>query len=552
MSAGSAPRELELKFQLDDAARTRLAGAGLSPQAATSVKRLTSTYWDTPDGVLLAAHVALRVRRTPDGWVQTVKAEGDGPFDRFEWEAPVSSEHPERAALPPETTPPGKVVHAALDRLAPMFTTDFERTAWRLVPNAALQVEVAMDLGEVRADGAEPRRIAEFEAECLSGTPIAFWQWATRFAARHRLRLGYATKNERGLRLAGRLPALPTPVKAAEVEGAGRAVPDPDATAAVAAARAARACIAHFAANVDPLLETEHPSAAHQLRVALRRLRAVVRFFGLGAIDPGWQEVETQARALADAAGKLRDADVFAAGTLAALREALPGDPAIDALGAALSRAQQIDRAAAREMVRGVAATRLVLQAMLLAARLERAPSRRRATPPLDARRQRFGDFAALQVADAHARLRKRAKRADDAESWHRARISGKNLRYAIEFAETALPKPRQVRQAAERLAELQELLGAANDAEVAAGVAARLLRSEADQAIGSVDATRAVALIEGWAAHGRAMQGRKMEERARKLVARLGDDLARTLERAEALRVLHEEQARLAAAGAA
>ena len=519
------PVELELKFALDAAAIERLRAAGLTADGAQR-SVLRSVYWDTPEGELAGARLALRVRRTASGWVQTVKGEGEAPFARFEWEAAVASETPERAALPSAHDPRGAVVHRAFDRLAPLFATEFERLAWRLRPAPSLTVELAADTGRIEAGGhAAP--IAELEAERIAGSALVFHRWALRFATRHGLRLTYPTKSERGLRLAARLPDAAEAVKAEAV------APPAESSAAQAASRVVRACVAHFTANVAPVQAGEAPEPVHQARVALRRLRAALKFFELPAREPGWQRVDALARKLADILGRLRDADVLAAGLLAELQAAMPQDAALAAASAGLARYREQERAAVRAAVAGRDATRLVLAALYLSERLTRTVRGRRG--PDDLRATPFGAFAAHRLDALAARLRKRARRAaasSQADAWHQVRIAAKNVRYALEFASQALPARKRVRRALRRLAALQQHLGAAQDGAVASATATRTLSGRADTAT----VVRTAALVDGWVARTRASRHDAQARRAQRLARRIDRDLRKVLARAPGL----------------
>ena len=64
--------ETELKFRLGPGAVVRLSGHP-ALQGPQTTQNLRSVYFDTPNGVLRAAGCGLRVRRTPDGFVQTLK-----------------------------------------------------------------------------------------------------------------------------------------------------------------------------------------------------------------------------------------------------------------------------------------------------------------------------------------------------------------------------------------------------------------------------------------------------------------------------------------------
>ena len=79
--------EIELKFRIPPGrlAALRRAVATITAQ----VQPLAAAYFDTPGEHLAAARMALRLRREGDAWVQTLKAEGAGPLQRLEHNAPV-------------------------------------------------------------------------------------------------------------------------------------------------------------------------------------------------------------------------------------------------------------------------------------------------------------------------------------------------------------------------------------------------------------------------------------------------------------------------------
>lgn len=471
-------RELELKFALPLALQDSLARDAVGAEHA---RRVWSCYYDTPDGALARARIAVRVRRHGEHWLQTVKAEGDDRFERFEWERPIAGAVPERDALPPETTSAGALAHRSFGQWRALFETDFERTARQLSPAPGLLVEIARDIGELRCgDAREP--IREVELECLAGTHVAFFAWALEWAVREHACLLWPSKNERGLRLAARLPLAPVPVKAAP------AAPPAEAGAMEAAAAVVRGCIAHAGSNVEAILASEVPEGPHQFRVALRRLRAAIRFFDLRARDAAWEALDARASALADSAGRVRDIDVFEAGLLRTLRARFADDAALETLARALATARDDARRELRRELASPALTEFVLRARLAAEQL--AAERDGAT--------RFDAFAAHRLHALHRRVVRRAQRAVDADGWHRTRIAVKNLRYALEFATQALPREVDGERAVALLARWQEALGAGQDLAVARDVAAGAL---ARPGVPSDAAIRATALIDGWQA---------------------------------------------------
>ena len=375
--AGTA--ELELKFKYDDAAGLRLGKSGFDRERVWRSIRLWTTYYDTPDGALANARVALRVRKTPEGYVQTVKADGAVPFERFEFERPIPGPNPQLSALPGIDTHAGKVIHRHFDRLRALFVTNFERLIWRIQASRSLVVELCVDTGEITADlpdaqyddlgGAPIARtvrwpIREIEIERISGTRLGFLWWALRFAERHQLHLILPTKHESGLRLCGRLPLVPAPVRGADSTLKG------SQTIGEAAATALRETLVHLLGNLDPLLQGEDPEAIHQLRVALRRFRCTIRFFALPEHDPRWQAIEQTARALLNGSGEARDADVFSLGLLEEVRAAFPNDAALAALVQGTQRVRAQAQHRNREMFNSQALTRFALTVLSLCERL--------------------------------------------------------------------------------------------------------------------------------------------------------------------------------------
>src|SRR5215469_1976986 len=87
-------REIKLALprdQVDAALRLFETRAGAPGRAI----RLENIYFDTPALTLARAKSALRLRRTPEGWLQTFKTAGvaqNGLHARHEWEMPVAGE----------------------------------------------------------------------------------------------------------------------------------------------------------------------------------------------------------------------------------------------------------------------------------------------------------------------------------------------------------------------------------------------------------------------------------------------------------------------------
>lgn len=183
---------------------------------------LGNVYFDTPDLDLARSKVALRLRRTPDGWLQTLKTAGqakDGLHARGEWEMPVPDDALDLPALLAmcDDAEAVRSVSEHAPRLASVFRTDFERTTWDVTVGGS-DIEAALDLGKVHLgdDLSEPTPsstgmapeiaevpIREIELELKTGDESALWQLAqTLQDAIPGLRPDDVSKAARGYRLA--------------------------------------------------------------------------------------------------------------------------------------------------------------------------------------------------------------------------------------------------------------------------------------------------------------------------------------------------------------
>lgn len=101
--------------------------------------------------------------------------------------------------LPQEAWPEGIDVSLLDGKLAPLFTTDFTREAL-LVNEGESRIEVALDQGEIKADGrSEP--ISELEMELKEGRLEDVLALAKRLSSTSGIRLGSQSKAARGYRL---------------------------------------------------------------------------------------------------------------------------------------------------------------------------------------------------------------------------------------------------------------------------------------------------------------------------------------------------------------
>ncbi|WNL39717.1 CYTH domain-containing protein [Halomonas sp. PAMB 3232] len=209
-----SPLEVELKLALPAASIDALLSYPALAKAPTR-KRLTNTYYDTPNKDLSRQGIAVRLRQTGGQTLQTVKTKGHGGgglSTRGEWEWAVSKglDIKALAALPPFEN----VSIEALKALTPTLATDFDRRSWMIDWNDS-RIELVLDEGEVRANGARAV-ICEIELELKEGAPDALWSLALSMSSFVPLRPSDSSKAARGNALSHgewTLPQANTPSK---------------------------------------------------------------------------------------------------------------------------------------------------------------------------------------------------------------------------------------------------------------------------------------------------------------------------------------------------
>src|SRR6185369_9079911 len=176
--------------------------------------KLVTRYFDTPDEALRRAGMALRLRREGARWLQAVKSRGGsvaGLESRGEWEVPVAGPGLSLEAF--KATPAFKLLGArGFKALAPVFETDFARTLIPLAFADGSTAELCLDQGRIKSGG-RSAPLCEIELELKQGRAERLFELAGELAEVVPLRIGRASKAERGQALAARRAAQP--VKAA-------------------------------------------------------------------------------------------------------------------------------------------------------------------------------------------------------------------------------------------------------------------------------------------------------------------------------------------------
>ena len=235
------------------------------------------------------------------------------------------------------------------------------------------------------------------------------------------------------------------------------------------------------------------PEGVHQMRVAMRRMRSLLRVFRPACDGAALRGFDARLKELAALLGPARDWDVFLDGLGAEVAAALPADPRIAALQHAARALQQGAYAALRPALQGPPLRRIAWEAVAL---IETRPWRAEATETAAERRaQPLEDFAASVLDKRWTRITEGGETiaALPDAAFHALRIEAKRLRYAAELF-APLWGRKKARRFLDRLAAVQEAFGLANDAVVARALMASLT------ARGDAGLTWAGGVAEGWA----------------------------------------------------
>lgn len=488
--------EVELKLSLPPEKALRL---GRNPflrslarrRAATT--RLVSTYFDTPDLKLAAHGMSLRVRRHGAKRIQTLKLPVDPSISplqvRREIEFEIDGDTPVLDRFDDDYLKQFFVENGIADDLRPVFVTEFDRRVWPLQMFDS-EIELAIDQGEIRS-GNRRMSLSEAELELKTGRPERLYELALALHGTVPFQLEPRAKSARGYALFQNVRAEPQRAAPVRLE--------PEMSAAQAFVEIARNCLEQLRANEEPARQGEDPEGIHQMRVAVRRLRALVSIYRDDIDGAVHGYLSSELRWLQRQLGPARDWDVFLAGTLDPLHVRLDTELSIESMR---REARALRDAAHATAVAAMAApryTELLLKLELWLGNGGWAAPIGPGEPPR-ALSGTVTAFAREVLQRRHKRLRKYGgKHAELREAeLHRLRLLTKKMRYATEFFRELFPRKAAKRYHA-ALVEIQETLGSLNDAVVSRQLIAELERRMALSA--PALAPRAAGVVLGWQA---------------------------------------------------
>ena len=487
-TAATSVAEIELKLLVDPGRLAELEDAPIIVANARNKgtrRHLKSVYYDTPERMLWRNGLTLRVRQNGPRFTQTMKTEsGDDPLRRGEWEAAVSSLAPDIALAMPFV--PAKLrADLARQPLQAVFISDIRRHQ-RIVELPSGAVEIAFDQGVLKS-GDRSLPVSEIELELKGGSAAAIYDLALRLAEHGPLRPSIRSKSARGFDLVDDVPPAARRPRKLRLDAS---IALDDALAIIL-----RSCLQHLLQSLPAAGDGRNPEGVHQLRVALRRLRAALDLMRMVPSPGKLETLRSDARWLAHSVSAARGWDIFQTETRPAVAQACPAIKGFDGLAETAEK----HRSAAYGHVRLALADRRCASFVLgLGGWIETRGWRGDVAPEgLGQLAEPAINFAHRILSEQHAKALKRGRRFKtlDAEQRHRLRLVLKKLRYVGDFLLPLYEDRRSVKRFTRRLAELQEELGCYNDMATTAPLLAALCAESAESATGA-------AAIAGWQAH--------------------------------------------------
>jgi len=458
MTGDSKEVELKLRIAPEDIVvlrkHPRFAGALRDPIRET----LNSVYFDSNRRLLHKNGLTLRVRHIGDKRVQTIKTTNPtscGLLERLEWEQTIEGDKPDLTHAKDTALGP-LLADDVRYGLQPVFETRIERTSYQL-SESGTELIVATDEGQIIA-GDSSCPVSEIELELKHGSRNQLFKIAREIINIVPAHLDVKSKPERGYELLAKAPV------------AAETARDPELTAGMNAGRAfiliGRACLRQLVANVPATIDRD-AEALHQLRVALRRLRAAISLFSRVVSDDRVNAIKTELRWLARECGPARDLDVLLIEVLKPLQRQNANEPGLVSINKMFTRRRLKTYQLALDAVQSDRFRTLLLDA---AEWIEVGPWRTSEDAPVCAcRRMPIEIYAADQLSGYRKKISRRGAKIDDltAEQMHRLRIQVKKARYAIEFFaglyqdKKAAKRCKEIRSS---LMQLQDCLGGIND----------------------------------------------------------------------------------------
>jgi len=484
------PQEIELKLAIDPRDVPTLRKSSILQDLSlkhTPHRSLLTIYYDTPSLSLARSGIVLRVRKIGREHVQCVKmgAAATRVFQRVELESPIHGDRPDLTQISdPDVR---RLIHRRAGRnLARVFVTRVERETW-LLRLGRSRIECAIDRGVIACERKNVP-ICEVELELKSGQRGRLYQLARRLNDIVPLRIETKSKPARGYDLVGHAKY-----------GAPAAAPillNPAMSVRECFASIAQPCVSYVLASADFAHRSNDPEGIHRLRVAIRRMRAVLSILHRAMRKSYRPRLSLELRKFERKLSAARDWDVLVGGTIASMPSNLRKERSTKHLvRIAQAKRTEGDRSA-HAALQDPRYTKILLQ---LASWVDREFGSDASLPQAERWKSHVlagpaPAFAAEVIGTYDDKVRKLGRNARklNAVDLHRFRIRVKKLDYATEFFGSLWPN-QQTKRYLTALRELEDALGIFHDTTVAEGLLAHFVSAE------GVDARFPIAPVSRW-----------------------------------------------------
>ena len=473
----SMNNEMELKgvFNVEQLEQLKSLSAIRELAVDKAVSRiLTTTYFDTPDHALHKHGYSLRVRKIGKTYTQCLKRQSEplgAIIGRIEWEAELPDQIPQIDLLENKKIRT-KLKRLTGDNLQAVFQSVVRRQSRKLKFDDGTTVSLDIDVGEVTAgDAVQP--ICELELELLSGSAAHIFELAATINQTVPFRISTVSKAARGYSLLSKEEPRAQKWRQSKLFK--------NFTGEQAFVDNLQQAISYLQANEASVL-LDDAEGIHQMRVALRRLRAGLEIFQANIAQEKYDWIVSEAKWLRDELSAARSWDVFIDEFVAPVAKLSEPATRFELLLSAAEKERVLHRKQARSAVNSARYTEFILGlSTWLYSDIWRdsAPSPKAMDLSAAARK-----FCVKQLKKQNRIVRKNCQKLKkmSEEERHNLRLVMKKLRYTIDFSANIYPD-KQVLKFQKTLSPIQSRMGYLNDVLAAELLVEKMLSAEPNAA---------------------------------------------------------------------
>jgi len=473
----SMNNEMELKgvFNVEQLEQLKSLSAIRELAVDKAVSRiLTTTYFDTPDHALHKHGYSLRVRKIGKTYTQCLKRQSEplgAIIGRTEWEAELPNQIPQINLLENKKIR-AKINRLADDNLQAIFQSVVRRQSRKLTFDDGTTVSLDIDVGEVTA-GEAVQPICEFELELLSGSAARIFELAATINQTVQFRTSTVSKAARGYSLLSKQEPRAQKWQQSKLLKSF--------SAEQAFVDNVQQAISYLQANEESVLQDD-AEGIHQMRVALRRLRAGLEIFQSYIAPEKYDWIMTEAKWLRDELAAARSWDVFIDEFVAPVAKLSEPATRFELLLSAAEKERVLHRKQARSAVNSARYTKFILELSTLLYN-DNWPDSAASSKTMDLS-EPARKFCAKQLKKQNKLVREKCKKLEkmSKEERHKLRLTVKKLRYTVDFSANIYPD-KQVLKFQKTLSPIQSRMGYLNDVLAAELLVEKMLSAEPDAA---------------------------------------------------------------------